>query len=281
MSDKQWNGSIKEIGDKIAGLKVSEAVELGDYLEEVYKIKPAGGGVMAVAAPWRLRPGGRRPKKTEFTVVLTGFDAAKKINVIKVVREITGLGLKEAKDLVEGHPKPVKENIAKADAEKIKKQLEDGGASSRGQVVSPNVRPTRSRRPASAKSVPRGDFSSPRGLFVPRMKSADLDCTAASVVARRQTRPISPRCEGVHQGKAATLAEGTAARFDRELPCCQAVKTACNASVHSYLPASARPGEPSEISGPGASALGRSAPVLRFFEFPYDRPTSLRRPLTR
>jgi large subunit ribosomal protein L7/L12 len=129
MSDKQWNASIKEIGDKIAGLKVSEAVELGDYLEEVYKIKPAGGGVMA-AAPTAAAagPAAKVEEKTEFTVVLTGFDAAKKINVIKVVREITGLGLKEAKDLVEGHPKPVKENIAKADAEKIKKQLEDGGA---------------------------------------------------------------------------------------------------------------------------------------------------------
>jgi large subunit ribosomal protein L7/L12 len=129
MSDKQWNASIKEIGDKIAGLKVSEAVELGDYLEEVYKIKPAGGGVMAAAAPAAAAgPAAKAEEKTEFTVVLTGFDAAKKINVIKVVREITGLGLKEAKDLVEGHPKPVKENIAKADAEKIKKQLEDGGA---------------------------------------------------------------------------------------------------------------------------------------------------------
>jgi large subunit ribosomal protein L7/L12 len=129
MSDKQWNASIKEIGDKIAGLKVSEAVELGDYLEEVYKIKPAGGGVMAAAAVAPTAgPVAKAEEKTEFTVVLTGFDAAKKINVIKVVREITGLGLKEAKDLVEGHPKPVKENIAKADAEKIKKQLEDGGA---------------------------------------------------------------------------------------------------------------------------------------------------------
>jgi large subunit ribosomal protein L7/L12 len=66
--------------------------------------------------------------QTEFTVQLDGFDAAKKINVIKVVREITGLGLKEAKDLVEGAPKPVKENVSKEDAEKIKKQLEDGGA---------------------------------------------------------------------------------------------------------------------------------------------------------
>ena len=70
----------------------------------------------------------KKEEQTEFAIILTGFDAAKKINVIKVVREITGLGLKEAKDLVEGHPKTVKENLPKADAEKIKKQLEDGGA---------------------------------------------------------------------------------------------------------------------------------------------------------
>src|SRR4051812_28668011 len=129
MSDRQWNASIQEIGDKIAGLKVSEAVELGDYLEEVHKIKPAGGGVAMAAAPAAAAAApAKAEEKTEFTVVLAGFDAAKKINVIKVVREITGLGLKEAKDLVEGSPKPVKEGIAKADAEKIKKQLEDGGA---------------------------------------------------------------------------------------------------------------------------------------------------------
>jgi len=128
MADREWSGSIKDLGDKIAGLKVSEAVELGDYLEDVHKIKPSGGGmVMAAPAAAAAGPAAAPVEKTEFTVVLTGFDAAKKINVIKVVREITGLGLKEAKDLVEGSPKPVKENIAKADAEKFKKQLEEGG----------------------------------------------------------------------------------------------------------------------------------------------------------
>ena len=132
MADREWNGAIKEIGDRIAGLKVSEAVELGEYLEEVHKIKPAGGGVVmqagggggagaAAAAP-------KPEEKTEFTVVLAGFDAAKKINVIKVVREITGLGLKEAKDLVDAAPKPVKEAMAKADAEAVKKKLEEAGA---------------------------------------------------------------------------------------------------------------------------------------------------------
>jgi len=128
---RQWAADIKEIGDKIAALTVSKAVELGDYLEEVHKIKPAAGGVAVMAGPG---PGGpaapaeKPAEKTEWTVQLDGFDAAKKINVIKVVREITGLGLKEAKDLVEGAPKPVKENISKDEAEKFKKQLEEGGA---------------------------------------------------------------------------------------------------------------------------------------------------------
>jgi large subunit ribosomal protein L7/L12 len=127
-----WSPDIAELGDKIVTLTVAKAVELGDYLEKKHGIKPAAAGVAMVAGG----PGGgagaavaeKPPEKTEFTVQLDGFDAAKKINVIKVVREITGLGLKEAKDLVEGAPKPVKENVSKEEAEKLKKQLEDGGA---------------------------------------------------------------------------------------------------------------------------------------------------------
>jgi large subunit ribosomal protein L7/L12 len=127
---RQWAADIKDLGDKIAALKVSQAVELGDYLEEVHKIKPAGGGVMI--APGAGGGGGAAPaekpaEKTEFTVVLESF-GADKIKVIKVVREITGLGLKEAKDVVEGAPKPIKENVSKEEAEKVKKQLEDVGA---------------------------------------------------------------------------------------------------------------------------------------------------------
>ncbi len=125
-----WAPEITELGDRIVTLTVAKAVELSDYLEKKYNIKPAGGAVMVAG------PGGgggaavaeKPAEKTEFTVQLDGFDAAKKINVIKVVREITGLGLKEAKDLVEGAPKPVKENVSKEEAEKFKKQLEDGGA---------------------------------------------------------------------------------------------------------------------------------------------------------
>jgi large subunit ribosomal protein L7/L12 len=127
---RSWSSDIKEIGDKIAALTVSKAVELGDYMENVHGIKPAatavaaapggGGGVAVIEKP---------PEKTEFTVVLEGLaDPAKKINVIKVVRELTSLGLKEAKDLVEQAPKPVKENLPKDEAEAVKKKLEEGGA---------------------------------------------------------------------------------------------------------------------------------------------------------
>ena len=118
---------IVALGDKIATLTIVKAVELKDYLKEKYKIEPAAGGVMAApAAATTAAPVAEA--KTEFTVVLDDFDAAKKINVIKVVRELTGLGLKEAKDLVEAKGKAVKENVSKEDAEKFKKQLEEGGA---------------------------------------------------------------------------------------------------------------------------------------------------------
>lgn len=129
MSDRAWAPEIKDIGDKIAALTVAKAVELGDYLEEVHKIKPAAGGGAVMMAPAAAAAGpAATAEPTEFRVVLEGFDAAKKINVIKVVREITGLGLKEAKDLVEGAPKPVKEGLSKEDAAKFEKQLTDGGA---------------------------------------------------------------------------------------------------------------------------------------------------------
>jgi large subunit ribosomal protein L7/L12 len=121
---------ITEIGDKIAGLTITKAVQLRDYLKEKYKIEPAAGGaVMMAAGPAAAGPAEKPAEKTEFTVTLEGLaDPAKKINVIKVVREITGLGLKEAKDLVEGAPKPVKENVSKEESETIRKKLEDGGA---------------------------------------------------------------------------------------------------------------------------------------------------------
>ncbi len=126
---RTWSPEIADLGDKIVALTVAKAVELGDYLEQKHGIKAAAGGVVMATGPVGPTAVAEKPaEQTEFTVVLEGFDAAKKINVIKVVREITGLGLKEAKDLVEGAPKPVKENVSKDEANSIKKKLEDGGA---------------------------------------------------------------------------------------------------------------------------------------------------------
>jgi large subunit ribosomal protein L7/L12 len=120
---------IAELGDKIAALTLTKAVQLKDYLKEKHKIEPAAGGVVMAAAGGGAAAAPEKPaEKTEFTVSLDAFDAAKKITIIKVIREITNLGLKEAKDLVEGAPKNVKENIPKDEAEAIKKKLEEAGA---------------------------------------------------------------------------------------------------------------------------------------------------------
>jgi large subunit ribosomal protein L7/L12 len=120
--------TIQELGDMLAGLSLKDAVELGKYMKETYGIEAAAGGAVVMAAPGA---GGAAAapaeEKTTFDVILKGFDAAKKIGVIKVVREATGLGLAEAKGLVEGAPKPVKEGISKEDAEKLKKQIEEAG----------------------------------------------------------------------------------------------------------------------------------------------------------
>jgi large subunit ribosomal protein L7/L12 len=126
---RQWNSGIKELGDKIVALSLMQAKELADYLKEVYGIEPAAGGTVVMAGPAQAAgaPAAAEEEKTSFTVVLTGF-GDKKIQVIKEVRALTGLGLKEAKDLVEGVPKPVKEGLSKDDAEAAKKQLEAAGA---------------------------------------------------------------------------------------------------------------------------------------------------------
>ena len=117
---------LQKIVDDLSALTVLEAAELSKMLEEKWGVSaaaavavaaPAGGGAAAPAAE----------EKTEFDVILTG-DGGKKINVIKEVRAITGLGLTEAKTLVESAPKPVKEGVSKDEAEKLKKQLEEAGA---------------------------------------------------------------------------------------------------------------------------------------------------------
>jgi len=124
---REFSASAKELGDKIVQLTLKEAKELSDYLEDVHGIKAATGGavMMAPAAGGAAAPAAEA--KTEFDVVLENF-GANKIGVIKVVRAATGLGLKEAKDLVEGVPSKVKEGISKEDAEKLKKELEEAGA---------------------------------------------------------------------------------------------------------------------------------------------------------
>jgi large subunit ribosomal protein L7/L12 len=120
---------IKELGDKLAGLSLKQAVEIATYLKEAHGIEAAAGGAVMVAAGGGGGGAAAAPaeEKTTFDVILKAA-GEKKINVIKVVRSATSLGLKEAKDLVEGAPKTVKEALPKADADKLKKELEEQGA---------------------------------------------------------------------------------------------------------------------------------------------------------
>ncbi len=127
---REFSSQTKELGEKIVGLTLKEAKELSDYLEEVHGIKPAAGGAVMMA-PQGGAGAGAAPaaaEKTEFDVIVEGYADGKKIGVIKVVRAATSLGLKEAKDLVEAVPAKVKEGLSKADAEKLKKELEEAGA---------------------------------------------------------------------------------------------------------------------------------------------------------
>ena len=118
--------NIKTLGDSIVKLTVLEAKSLGDYLETAHGIKPAAAAVAAGPAV-AAAPAEAKVEQTEFDVVLEAA-GANKINVIKVVRAATGLGLKEAKDAVEAAPKAVKTGVSKEDAAKLKKELEDAGA---------------------------------------------------------------------------------------------------------------------------------------------------------
>ncbi len=118
---------LAKIVEDLSNLTVLEAAELSKMLEEKWGVSAAAPVAMAAAAGGAAAGGEAAEEKTEFDVVLADA-GAQKINVIKEVRAITGLGLKEAKDLVEGAPKPVKEGASKADAEEIKKKLEAAGA---------------------------------------------------------------------------------------------------------------------------------------------------------
>lgn len=120
--------TIQEIGDTLAGLTLKDAVELGKYMKETYGIEAAAGGAVVMAAGGGGAAAPAAEEKTSFDVILKAVDAAKKIPTIKVVREATGLGLAEAKALVDGAPKPIKEGLSKEDADKLKKALEEQGA---------------------------------------------------------------------------------------------------------------------------------------------------------
>ncbi|SRR5690554_1740511 len=123
---KTFSDEIKSLGDQIVKLTLKQAVDLADYLKETYDIEPASGGAVMMAAPGAAAAEPEE-EKTQFDVILKAA-GDKKINVIKVVRALTNLGLKEAKDLVDGAPKPVKTGVSKDDAEDAKKQLEEAGA---------------------------------------------------------------------------------------------------------------------------------------------------------
>lgn len=127
---REFSAEIKEMGDKIVQLNLMQAQELADYLKEVHGIEPAGGGAVMVAGPAAAgagEGGEAEEEKTSFDVVLKEV-GDKKIQVIKEVRGLTGLGLKEAKELVDNVPKPVKEGVSKEEGEEMKKALEAAGA---------------------------------------------------------------------------------------------------------------------------------------------------------
>ncbi len=122
---KEFSGEVKDLGEKIVGLTVKDAQSLADYLKDTYGIEPAGGGAVIMAGGGAAAEEEEAP--TQFDVVLLE-SGAKKINVIKVVRAATQLGLKEAKDMVDSAPKAIKEAISKEDADKLKAELEEAGA---------------------------------------------------------------------------------------------------------------------------------------------------------
>jgi large subunit ribosomal protein L7/L12 len=124
---KTFDAKISKLGDELSGLTLKQAVDLADYMKETYGIEPAAGAAVMMAGPGGGGEAAVVEEQTEFDVILEGA-GDKKIQVIKVVREATGLGLKEAKDLVDGAPKPVKEKLSKADAEALKAKLEESGA---------------------------------------------------------------------------------------------------------------------------------------------------------
>jgi large subunit ribosomal protein L7/L12 len=132
MSDEvatlEFTSETKELGDRIAGLTLKQAKELSDYLKAEYRIEPAAGGAVVVAQGPSDDGGAAEVEKTEFDVVLTGF-GDKKLNVVKVVKNLTGASLMDAKKLVESCPATLKEGLPKEEAEKMKREIEEAGGS--------------------------------------------------------------------------------------------------------------------------------------------------------
>jgi|SRR5688572_8744379 len=124
---RSWSPDVKNLGETIVKLSLLQAKELGDYLKEVHGLEAAAGGVVMAAPAAGAAAAAPAEEPTAFTVVLKD-SGAEKIKVIKEVRAATGLGLKEAKDLVDGAPKTVKEGLEKKDADELKKKLEEAGA---------------------------------------------------------------------------------------------------------------------------------------------------------
>ena len=125
---KTFDAKITELGDSIASLTLKEAVDLADYMKDAYGIEPAAGGaVMMAGAGGGDEGGGGAEEQTEFDVILAAA-GGNKIAVIKAVRGATGLGLKEAKELVDGAPKPIKEKVSKDEADKLAEELKEAGA---------------------------------------------------------------------------------------------------------------------------------------------------------
>ena len=123
---REFDDGTKELGDQLVGLTLLQAKSLADYLKEVHGIEPAAGGVVMAAAPGGDGDGDAAVEQTEFDVLLTGFGDSK-IPVIKAVRASTGLGLKEAKELVESAPAALKEGISSEEAEQLKDEIEAAG----------------------------------------------------------------------------------------------------------------------------------------------------------
>jgi large subunit ribosomal protein L7/L12 len=118
---------IKSLGDQLVELSVKEVSELASYLKETYGIEPAAAAVVAGPAAGGAAGGAAAAEKTNFDVILKNA-GANKLQIVKLVKELTGLGLKEAKDMVDGAPKTIKEGLPKTEAENLKKQLAEAGA---------------------------------------------------------------------------------------------------------------------------------------------------------